>query len=343
MEKSNGGIAVWTKIYLDECEKVGIMPTLVNTEAIGKRAIDGNARRSYFDEIVRTKRIFSALKKALRSDAFDIVHINTSCGSLGLIRDYWTARKAVKKQPKAKIVTHFHCDIPYQIRSKIAKKYLQKLLRLSNENLVLCENSRIYLQEEFSAESIKVPNFVDEGLLSTVDFDNTTADKISKAFFVGRVSLAKGAKEIYEIAKRMPDITFELAGNVSAEVEVWQKPDNVQLLGLLSHDEVLKKMDGADIFFFPTHSEGFSMALAEAMSRGLPAVTTDVGANRDMIEEKGGIVTAVGDVDAMEAAISSLADKHIRAQMSKWSVSKVREFYLTRSVMNEFAEIYKKN
>lgn len=83
------------------------------------------------------------------------------------------------------------------------------------------------------------------------------------------------------------------------------------------------------------------MALAEAMSRGLPTVTTDVGANKDMIEYKGGVIVSVGDVDAMQNAINSIMEKNVREQMSKWSVQKVRDCYLTQTVMKSFAEIYK--
>ena len=100
-------------------------------------------------------------------------------------------------------------------------------------------------------------------------------------------------------------------------------------------------MDEADIFIFPTHSEGFSMALAEAMSRGLPAVATDVGANKDMLEDNGGVVVNVRDIDAMEKAITSISDGRSRYEMSCWSLKKVRDLYETNEVMKLFTKIYK--
>ena len=339
MEKPNGGIATWTNIYLDSCSDVGIEPFVLNTEPIGKRADNGNAKRNFLDEIVRTRRIFKDLRALLKRDTYDVAHINSSCGKFGLIRDYMVAKRIKEKQPNTKIVLHFHCDVPYQVKNKTSEKYLQKLLGISDKNLVLCENSKKYLEEKFSAESIKVPNFVNEDIV-TKGCREVSAS-IKKAFFVGRISTAKGAREIYEIANRFPEISFELAGNVSVQVTEWKKPDNIILLGLLSHSDVLAKMDEADIFLFPTHSEGFSMALAEAMSRGLPTVTTDVGANKDMIEYKGGVIVSVGDVDAMQNAINSIIEKNVREQMSKWSVQKVRDCYLTQRVMKSFAEIYK--
>lgn len=339
MKKSNGGIATWTNIYLTSCSDVGIDAAVLNTEPIGARAVNGSAKRNLIDEIVRTKGIFKSLKTLLKKDKYDVAHINTSCGKFGLIRDYMVAKKIRRKQPSVKIISHFHCDIPYQIHGKISEKYLSKLLAVSDKNLVLCENSKLYLKNKFSCESLKVPNFVDESLLA----QNTKIinENIKKLFFVGRVSVAKGAKEIYELARRFPDFDFELVGAVSPDVSDWKKPENVHLLGLMPHEEVLKKMDEADLFLFPTHTEGFSMALAEAMARGLPTVTTDVGANKDMLEDKGGKVVKVGDIDAMQRAINECLPLEVRAQMSSWSIRKVKDFYLTPEVMKNFTEIYK--
>ena len=83
------------------------------------------------------------------------------------------------------------------------------------------------------------------------------------------------------------------------------------------------------------------MALAEAMARGLPAVTTDVGANKDMLEDKGGKVVKVSDIDAMQNAINDCSPKEVREQMSSWSITKVKTHYLTQKVMELFEEIYK--
>ena len=95
-EVSRGGIAVWTDRYLSQCKTHGINCTLINTEAVGKRAEQGTAKRSLRDEFVRTRRIFKDLEGALKTD-FDAAHLNTSCGTFGLFRDYFIARKIKRK------------------------------------------------------------------------------------------------------------------------------------------------------------------------------------------------------------------------------------------------------
>ena len=340
MDNPNGGIAVWTDMYLGVAEDFGLDCSLVNTAAIGARAKNGSAGRNFFDEFIRTNKIFSELNRCLKATKFDAVHLNTSCGTFGIIRDFLIAKRIKKVQPDAKIVVHYHCDIPVQIRNKISKYYLGKLLKLADENLVLCTNSKNYLEKEFSTPSLIVPNPIGEGMIR--ENEKETCEELARAFFVGRVEVAKGVREIYSLATRHSDITFELAGAVSDDVAKWEKPDNVILLGPMPHDDVIKKMDEADVFIFPSHSEGFSIALLESMARGLPAIATDVGSNKDMLDGGCGFIVDKGDVDAMSEAISTLASREARAKCSTASISKVKEQYTKAVVMTMYRESYKK-
>lgn len=325
---SRGGIAMWTEHYLSQCAAHGIDCTLVNTEAVGKRAVSGTAKRNMTDELVRLKRVFKDLHCALKRD-IDVAHLNTSCGNFGLFRDYLIACRIKKKG--IPLITHYHCDIPYWIHNGFSKKYLQKLAAISDRNLVLCENSSRYLQEQFGVPSVKVPNFIAKTAI--LDSQKEIAQTAQRVVFVGRVSEAKGAAEIYALAKRFPEMTFELVGEVSELVASWEKPENILLYGGMSPKQVQEHLDSADIYLFPSHSEGFSVALMEAMARGVPAIATDVGANADMLSNSCGIIVKKGDVDAMEQALKKLQDSSLRKEISCKSVEKVRTHYTADAVI----------
>ena len=319
-EKSKGGVAVWTNQYLSGCEVSGIECDVVNTEAVGKIAVNVTAKRNLKDEFIRTRRINRELCVDLKQNRYDVAHLNTNIGFLGIIRDYYVARNIAKH--KIPLIVHFHCDIPYWVRNPLVRNYLERLLKISKCNFVLCKSSYQYLKQEFNENSIFVPNFVNEKLI----IDHKTINpEIRKICFVGRVSWAKGAKEIFEVAKKLPDIKFRLAGEVSAEVQSWAKPANVELLGILSHDNTMKVLDESDLFLFPSHTEGFSLALAESMARGVPAIATDVGANSNMIETHGGAIVSVGDTKAMIDAVAKMQDPVLRQEMSNWCINKIRE------------------
>ncbi len=334
-EITKGGIAVWTNHYLSGCEAVGIQCDIVNTEIVGKRAANLTAKRNWRDEFIRTRRIIMELNCDLRENRYDIAHLNTNIGLFGIVRDYYVAKKIVKH--RIPLVVHFHCDIPYWVHNALIRLYLKKLLKISKANFVLCKSSHQYLKREYHADSIFIPNFVDEKLI--VD-QRRISPEIRKICFVGRVSSAKGAKEIFEVARVLPEIQFELVGEVSIEVQSWEKPSNIELRGILSHGETMKVLDESGVFLFPSHTEGFSLALAESMARGVPAIATDVGANFDMLEDKGGIVVQIADNRAMVEAIKKLRDPLLREKMSAWCIKKVRENYTTNRVMEKLKQIY---
>ena len=336
-EKSKGGIAVWTRRYLEQCGIRGVDCKLVNTEVIGRRATQGTGRRSLADEWFRTKRIFRDLRVCLK-ERFEVAHLNTSCGTFGLFRDYLVARRIHKKG--IPLVVHFHCDIPYWIHNPISRRCLGKLVALSCCNLVLCENSRKYLQEHFDAESEKVPNFIEDSLI--LPAGKQVAQTMRKVVFLGRVEEAKGAAQIYQLAERFPELEFRLIGEVSDRVREWKKTDNIILEGTMPHEQALKCLDTADLFLFPSHSEGFSLALLEAMARGLPSVATDVGANADMLSHGCGVIVAKGDVDAMEQAIRRSAPQKVRREMSENALQRVRTAYTTDAVFERIMHLYRR-
>ena len=338
-EQVRGGIATWTAHFLESCENEGISCRLVNTDLLGRRALQESSRRQPLDEAVRTRRIFRDLRKALRDEDFDAAHLNTSCGAFGLFRDLLIARRI--KRRGIRLVTHFHCDIPYWIRNPVSCWALGRLVALSDVRLVLCESSRRYLADTFGADAQKMPNFLNDSLI--LKEERLIAESLSTLLFVGRVSEEKGAQELYTLAERLPHLAFRAVGAVSETVAAWQKPDNLTLTGALPLSEVFAEMNGADLFLLPSHSEGFSLALTEAMARGLPSVATDVGAAADMLADGCGFVVPAGNIGEMMAAIEALSAPDARREVSRRAVRKVRESYTTPMIFKRLHACYGKN
>lgn len=334
-ENPTGGIAVWTDHYLHHCCDSGIQCRIVNTEvALGQRV---TRRQRLFGEISRTRRIFRGIRGALTEGTFDVAHLNTSCGPYGLFRDCAIAGKL--RRQGIPVVTHYHCDIPQWINNPLRRAALHKLARISALNLVLCESSRRYL-ENMGIDSVKIPNFIDRGAVA--DNPKDIRDTLTRIFFVGRVSEKKGAAELYELARRFPDKHFVLAGGIVPPVDSWDKPANLSLIGKISSHKVKDIADEADLFLFPSHSEGFSLALMEAMARGLPCVAYDsVGANGDMLADGCGVTVPYGDVEALTEAVRRLEDPAQRKAISENAIAKVRDRYTTDAVLTLIQSLYK--
>ncbi|HEB2433781.1 glycosyltransferase family 4 protein [Bacillus thuringiensis] len=331
-----GGISTWTKIYNEHCKKSGHFVDIINTALTGRRAKKINSKRNLLDEIFRMKNIFVALFRYLKMNKADIVHINSSCGSLGIIRDYLVINLIRKK--KIPVILHLHCNAADQLKSKLAIHFFNKAVKLASEVLVLNKDTKEYVKETCCVESQVVPNFIQENWI--LKNKKEINKEVKKIIFIGHVQPAKGVEDIFEISKMYPDIQFILAGPVKSNNDGLIVSKNVKLLGAIEQKDVQALLDSADVFLFPTRSEGFSMALTEAMARGIPIITTRVGANSDMIEECGGVVVSVGDVHGMVRAIEKLKNIEIRTKMSNWNIHKVRENYTVEKVMVKLFSIY---
>ena len=63
-----------------------------------------------------------------------------------------------------------------------------------------------------------------------------------------------------------------------------------------------------DVFVLPSEIEGFSLALIEAMARGLPCIASDAGGNREALDGGCGILIPPRDPAALAKALASILD-----------------------------------
>jgi glycosyltransferase involved in cell wall biosynthesis len=112
--------------------------------------------------------------------------------------------------------------------------------------------------------------------------------------FVGWLVQEKGVNEILEaIGMLRPKYSFRFTfvggGTLEEKLKkhVMQQGwiDDVAVLGWRTANEVDMALSSADVFVLPSYAEGFPNALLEAMSKGIPAICTDVGGIADSLKD----------------------------------------------------------
>lgn len=336
----NGGIASWTKRYLSSKIANEHEIILINTAVKGNRIKNLN-KKSILEEIKRNIDLIKQVKKISKKNkiGLDIAHINTPCSKTGIIRDYIFTR--ILKRNNIKVLIHFRCDVPYMINNKISKKILEKIVSKADILITLNKKSQEYIQENFGINSKILPNFLPEEYIKIAYEKRKINDEIKSIVYTGHVTKAKGCDVILKIAKEYPKKKFELIGYISDDFKNINIPQNVTLRGEVTVAEVKDFLNSADLFLFPSHTEGFPNSVAEAMAFGVPILSTPVGAIPDMIEEKGGILANIDDVDKFKKSIEFLENKEKRKKMSEWNKNKVINNYDINIVLRKLIAIYR--
>lgn len=325
-----GGIATWTKGYLNSEQAKRNTVNLVNT-AVTRSRVNNFTKKSTLDEIRRTINIFKDMKEKISSNNPDIVHINTSCSRFGMIRDLVCL--SFVKNSETKIVIHCHCDTSYMVKGKVSKIIFRKICNKADKIFVLNSSSYNHIKNFIGKESIIIPNFIKAEVLK-VNSNKVVSSEIKSILYVGHIVKTKGCDDIIAIAKQMPEKIFTMIGYLSDDIKLIDKPNNIKYIGEISHDEVLNHMKNNDLFLFPTHTEGFPNVVLEAMACGMPIISTDVGAIPDMLENKGGIIIKPRDIEDIKNSINKLEDSKLRANMSIWNIDKVKKNYTIDKVIS---------
>ncbi|MEI6463065.1 MAG: glycosyltransferase family 4 protein, partial [bacterium] len=126
--------------------------------------------------------------------------------------------------------------------------------------------------------------FADSSIISK---DN----KKIKLLFVGKDYKRKGALELLDtfkiLEKRFTNVELYLISNVPDFIKEKYISENVHFFPCnFSSEEIFRKFYlNVDLFVFPTHVDTFGMVLLEALSCGLPVVTTRQFACEEIITE----------------------------------------------------------
>ena len=114
----------------------------------------------------------------------------------------------------------------------------------------------------------------------------------------------------------------------------------VRFAGKVSN--VKEYYDISDIFVLPSISEGLSNALLEAMSSGMAVVASNVGGNKEIIEDKkNGLLFEVGDKQDLAEKLSVLCnDKSLREELGMNARNKILKDYSIDIVTEKYIRLY---
>lgn len=102
-----------------------------------------------------------------------------------------------------------------------------------------------------------------------------TKERPLRCLFLGTLSLRKGIHIVLEAAKQLQNIPIEFIFVGRNELDVSEfDMTNVHYKGIVTREQTDLEYQQADVFLFPTFSDGFGLTQLEAMAWKLPVIST---------------------------------------------------------------------
>lgn len=118
-------------------------------------------------------------------------------------------------------------------------------------------------------------------------------------------------------------------------------PDLVQFLGQQDETKILEILQTSRIFIQLSDYEGLSFALLQALSAGIPTVTSDILGNSQVISNlENGVLVDISNPEAIDSAVDLiLSDAEFREKLISNGKTTIKEFYSEDKRMSQMHEL----
>ncbi|MBO1074775.1 glycosyltransferase family 4 protein [Roseomonas marmotae] len=204
------------------------------------------------------------------------------------------------------------------------------------ESLLFPRMARLVATSRLTAERLPLEFPVDAARIGVVEPGTDPAPRAKGSggpgcaiLSVGVIVPRKGHDVLLRALARLTDLDWHLtiaggprdpvhAQTLVALAEELQIASRVTFAGEVVDGELEKLYASADLFALATYWEGYGMAAAEALARGLPVAITAGGAIADVVPRTAGVIAPPGDVTSLSRAMRRpIFDKALRAEMAE--------------------------
>jgi glycosyltransferase involved in cell wall biosynthesis len=242
-----------------------------------------------------------------------IVHINVAPrGSTWRKYLFWLAARACR----AKTVIHLHgsgYDQFYRRQPDVLRRLIRSFFRGADRIVVLGEYWRGFVARELAVPHERIC-IVYNGVPEPTPSAEPKCDP-PLIVTMGLVGERKGTDVLIEALSRLPaSLGWRAVIGGNGEVEKYRGiaeaaglGDRIEFLGWVDEDAVDHWLNRASIFVLPSRAENQPVAILEAMARGVPVVSTSVGAiPEQVIHGQTGLLVPTGEAEPLRKAIEHL-------------------------------------
>ncbi len=148
---------------------------------------------------------------------------------------------------------------------------------------------------------------------------------------------AKGGWYLAELARRLPDTQFVVAGRAEESADL---PENLKLLGVITDQQELARLyRRAKLSVLVSQKETFSMPCAESLCCGTPVVGFKAGAPEQIALDSYSDFAEFGDLDGLERFVRKWLAKE---DLDYGEIAKQgKQAYSAETMVRSFTEVYR--
>ena len=256
---------------------------------------------------------------------------------------------------RKKVILQIHggeFNVFYDWGPNINRWIITKVLDSVSLILVLSERKANDIKAKTKNNNIKILfNPVNTSSFSLHSNKTKKSKETNNVIFMGKLCKQKGIYDLLQaiplILKKEPSAIFILCGD--GEIDNYRRicekkgiADRVRFLGWISGQNKINKICNADVFVLPSYIEGLPNAIIEAMSAGLPIVSTRVGGIPDIIQDGiNGFLIQPGDVQAIgDRIVKLLQDRSLKQKMGERNAMEAKNKFDVNVVIKQLCQIY---
>jgi glycosyltransferase involved in cell wall biosynthesis len=286
--------------------------------------------------------------KVSKKHGLEVLHIQMNSGSTEFVLPYF------KKSIPPLVVTYHLAYAAggslYSTLFGIAWKASLFASRKYDEVILVDPSQKPYfIKSGFSEEKLTVVrNGVDTDLFKP-DETNKKDDDITDFVYVGRLSYDKGVHLLLdafrEYHRENPKTRLTMIGDgmLKGQIDTCTNDGSVCWVGAISHDKIPSVLQKMDAFVIPQNIGGLGLSVMEAMSCGLPVITTAIGETKRLIRKDEGILIEPESVSAVITGMRVLAeDKKKRQAMGRQCRKKIEKDYSWHNQIGLIEDVYRR-
>lgn len=170
--------------------------------------------------------------------------------------------------------------------------------------------------------------------------------EVREILFVGRLSKDKGVGPIIQAVKNYPDspnLHLTIVGDGEEYNHlISHESEKIHFAGAVKPEEVKKYMESADILVMNSAFEGIPMTILEALSFGLPVISTNVGGIGEVLNFGQDSEETDGTPESIQAAIKRIGEYYQIYSKNAYENSRKYDYrYMNQKIYHLLCEYWR--